>query len=106
MPEDGQDLPSVRQDDLCYLQFSSGSTRSPTGVAVTHRALLANARGMLCDGGMVTSGDRCTSWLPFYHDMGLVGFVLVPVSGQLSTDYIAPDEFARRPADLADAYLA
>jgi fatty-acyl-CoA synthase len=96
-PEDDQDLPPVRQDDLCYLQFSSGSTRSPTGVAVTHRALLANARGIVRDGLKVTPGDRCTSWLPFYHDMGLVGFVLAPISSQLSTDYVAPDGFARRP---------
>jgi fatty-acyl-CoA synthase len=97
MPEDGADLPPVRQDDLCYLQFSSGSTRSPTGVAVTHRALLANARGILRDALKVTGGDRCTSWLPFYHDMGLVGFLLVPLTSQMSTDYLAPDEFARRP---------
>jgi fatty-acyl-CoA synthase len=97
MPEDGADLPRVRQDDLCYLQFSSGSTRSPTGVAVTHRALLANARGIVRDALKVTEGDRCTSWLPFYHDMGLVGFLLVPLTSQISTDYLAPDGFARRP---------
>jgi fatty-acyl-CoA synthase len=103
-PEDDQDLPPVRQDDLCYLQFSSGSTRSPTGVAVTHRALLANARGIVRDGLKVTPGDRCTSWLPFYHDMGLVGFVLAPLSSQLSTDYVAPDGFARmRSAAAASA---
>jgi len=97
MPEDGADLPSVKQDDLCYLQFSSGSTRSPTGVAVTHRALLANARGIVRDALKLRAGDRCTSWLPFYHDMGLVGFVLVPLSSQVSTDFVAPDGFARRP---------
>jgi fatty-acyl-CoA synthase len=97
MPEGGVDLPPVRQDDLCYLQFSSGSTRSPTGVAVTHRALLANARGIVRDALKLTEGDRCTSWLPFYHDMGLVGFLLVPLTSQISTDFLAPDEFARRP---------
>ncbi len=97
LPEDGADLPPVKQDSLCYLQFSSGSTRSPTGVAVTHRALLANARGILRDALKVVEGDRCTSWLPFYHDMGLVGFLLAPLVSQMSTDYLAPDEFARRP---------
>ena len=97
LPEAGADLPPVKPDDVCYLQFSSGSTRSPTGVAVTHRALLANARGIARDALQVTGGDRCTSWLPFYHDMGLVGFLLVPVTNQLSTDCLAPDEFARRP---------
>jgi fatty-acyl-CoA synthase len=97
MPEDGADLPPVKQDDVCYLQFSSGSTRSPTGVSVTHRALLANARGIVRDALKVTEADRCTSWLPFFHDMGLVGFLLVPLTTQLSTDYLAPDGFARRP---------
>jgi fatty-acyl-CoA synthase len=97
IPEADADLPAVEPDDVCYLQFSSGSTRSPTGVAVTHRALLANARGIARDALKVTESDRCTSWLPFYHDMGLVGFHLMPLASQISTDYLAPDEFARRP---------
>jgi len=97
MPEGGMDLPTVEQDDVCYLQFSSGSTRSPTGVTVTHRALMANARGIVSHGLQVTEADRCTSWLPFYHDMGLVGFLLMPLTTQVSTDYLAPDSFARRP---------
>ena len=97
MPEADADLPSAEPEDVCYLQFSSGSTRTPTGVAVTHRALLANARGISRDALRVTETDRCTSWLPFYHDMGLVGFFLMPLTSQISTDYLAPDEFARRP---------
>ena len=97
LPESVTDLPRIGQDDLSYLQFSSGSTRSPTGVAVTQRALLANLRGILRDALKLKSGDRCMSWLPFYHDMGLVGFILAPLAGQLSTDYVATDEFARRP---------
>jgi len=96
IPEAAVDLPLVKEDDVCYLQYSSGSTRSPTGVAVTHRALLANARG-IARALRVTETDRCTSWLPFFHDMGLVGFFLVPLTSQISTDYLAPDEFARRP---------
>ncbi len=97
MPEADADLPVAEAEDVCYLQFSSGSTRAPTGVAVTHRALLANARGISRDALRVTETDRCTSWLPFYHDMGLVGFFLMPLTSQISTDYLAPDEFARRP---------
>lgn len=97
MPEADADLPAAEPEDVCYLQFSSGSTRAPTGVAVTHRALLANARGISRDALRVTEEDRCTSWLPFYHDMGLVGFFLMPLTSQISTDYLAPDEFARRP---------
>jgi fatty-acyl-CoA synthase len=97
MPEADADLPAAEPEDVCYLQFSSGSTRAPTGVAVTHRALLANARGISRDALRITETDRCTSWLPFYHDMGLVGFSLMPLTCQISTDYLAPDEFARRP---------
>jgi fatty-acyl-CoA synthase len=96
LPEDGTDLPRIGEDDLSYLQFSSGSTRAPTGVAVTQRALLANLRGIL-HALDARAGDRCMSWLPFYHDMGLVGFVLAPLASQASTDYVATDEFARRP---------
>jgi fatty-acyl-CoA synthase len=97
MPEADADLPAAEPEDVCYLQFSSGSTRAPTGVAVTHRALLANARGISRDALRVTEADRATSWLPFYHDMGLVGFFLMPLTSQISADYLAPDEFARRP---------
>jgi fatty-acyl-CoA synthase len=97
LPEHGIDLPAIGPDQLSYLQFSSGSTRSPTGVAVTHRALMANARGIARDALQLRDGDRATSWLPFYHDMGLVGFILTPVASQLSTDYIPTGEFTRRP---------
>lgn len=97
LPEAGIDLPHVGQDHLSYLQFSSGSTRTPAGVAVTQRAVLANVRGILQDALQVNAADRCTSWLPFYHDMGLVGFILAPLVSQVSTDYIAASEFARRP---------
>ncbi len=97
LPEQGTDLPPIRQDQLSYLQFSSGSTRSPTGVAVTHRALMANARGIARDALQLRAGDRATSWLPFYHDMGLVGFILTPLASQVSTDYIPTGEFTRRP---------
>jgi fatty-acyl-CoA synthase len=97
IPEDGMDLPHVAEHHLSYLQFSSGSTRSPAGVAVTQGALLANVRGIVRDALQVDAADRCTSWLPFYHDMGLVGFILCPLGSQVSTDYIAASEFARRP---------
>ena len=97
LPEHGMDLPPIAPDQLSYLQFSSGSTRSPTGVAVTHRALMANARGIARAALQLRAGDRATSWLPFYHDMGLVGFILTPLASQVSTDYIATGEFARRP---------
>lgn len=90
-------LPAQNPDALAYLQFSSGSTRFPLGVAVTQRAFMANAHYMARDGLGVTEADRCTSWLPFYHDMGLVGFFLMPMATQLSVDVLPTREFARRP---------
>jgi fatty-acyl-CoA synthase len=97
VPEGGVDLPIIGRDNLSYLQFSSGSTRSPAGIAVTQRALMANLRGITHDALQMREGDRCVSWLPFYHDMGLVGFLLAPVATQVPVDYIATREFARRP---------
>src|SRR3546814_15331682 len=60
-------LPHVDTDALAYLQFSSGSTRFPQGVAVTHRAVLANIDAIARHGLMIGPDDRCVSWLPFYH---------------------------------------
>jgi fatty-acyl-CoA synthase len=83
--------------DLCYLQYSSGSTRFPHGVSVTQRSLMANCRGIARDGVETTPDERCVSWLPMYHDMGLVGCFLAPIAAQVSVDLIATDDFARRP---------
>ncbi len=84
-------------DETAYLQFTSGSTRLPRGVVITEQALMTNLRGIVCNGLDVRSGDRCASWLPFYHDMGLVGLVLAPLAAQLSVDYLATRDFAVRP---------
>jgi fatty-acyl-CoA synthase len=95
------DLPSASPDDIAYLQYSSGSTRFPHGVAVTHRALLDNlhSHGFGLDVGMA---DRVISWLPWYHDMGLVGCLLSPIAMQMSVDYLKTEDFARRPLAWLD----
>jgi fatty-acyl-CoA synthase len=80
-----------------YLQFTSGSTRFPQGVLISERAIMSNLQGIVRSGLKVRKGDRCASWLPFYHDMGLVGFVLGPIVSQLSVDYIRTRDFAIRP---------
>jgi fatty-acyl-CoA synthase len=94
-------LPSASPSDIAYLQYSSGSTRFPHGVAVTHAALLnnlaAHAHGM-----ELIDSDRCVSWLPWYHDMGLVGCLLSPVANQVSVDYLKTEDFARRPLAWLD----
>jgi fatty-acyl-CoA synthase len=94
-------LPTASPEDICYLQYSSGSTRFPHGVAVTHEALLNNLRGHGI-GMKLELEDRCVSWLPWYHDMGLVGCLLSPIANQMSTDYIKTEHFARRPLAWLD----
>jgi fatty-acyl-CoA synthase len=64
---------------------------------VTQRAIAANAKAIAEDGIALRAGDRCVSWLPLYHDMGLVGCCLTPVMTQISVDYLASTSFARRP---------
>jgi len=94
-------LPALSPDDICYLQYSSGSTRFPHGVAVTHRQLLANLAAH-SHGMELTHGDRCISWLPWYHDMGLVGCFLSLIANQVSGDYLKTEDFARRPLAWLD----
>ncbi len=98
LPEKAVDLRPLRPDELCYIQFSSGSTRHPHGVQITQAALMANLAGMVGPAGLdIVEGDRAVSWLPLYHDMGLIGFTFAPLSTQLSIDYLTPRDFARRP---------
>ena len=95
-------LPEPEPDGLAYLQFSSGSTRFPMGVAVTQRAAMANAAAIGRHGLMIRAGDRGVSWLPLYHDMGLVGFMLTPLACQTTVDLLPTREFARRPLTWLD----
>ncbi len=80
------ELPKADPEAIAYLQYSSGSTRFPHGVAITHHALLNNLAAH-SHGMKIQESDRCVSWLPWYHDMGLVGCFLSPVANQVSTDY-------------------
>jgi fatty-acyl-CoA synthase len=91
-------LPPQDADGLCYLQFSSGSTRFPLGVAVTQAALMANLRAVGRDGLCVRTDDRTVTWLPLYHDMGLVGMLLNSLAFQLSIDLLPTGAFVRRPS--------
>ena len=87
-----------KADGPCYIQYSSGSSSSPKGVIGTQATVSANCKAIISDGGMkIGEGDRCTSWLPLYHDMGLVGFMLTPLMSQMTVDYLDPQDFTRRP---------
>lgn len=88
---------AFNEDEMCYIQYSSGSTSAPKGVIGTQRSVSCNLRAISVDGLHTVAGDRAVSWLPLYHDMGLIGFALAPMFGQLSIDYIATSDFVRRP---------
>ena len=96
--EPAAELPEApAPEELAYLQYTSGSTRFPRGTMITQEAVLTNLAGILQYGVQIRRGDRYVSWLPFYHDMGLVGLILGPVVSQLSVDYMGTRAFAMRP---------
>ena len=97
LPADEQPLQEAQPEDISYIQYTSGSTRFPRGVVIKHHTALANLQGIISHGLKMNAEDRMMSWLPFYHDMGLVGFVLVPMAAQVSVDYLDTREFAMRP---------
>lgn len=96
-PDREGDLCPLQPGEIAYLQYTSGSTRFPRGVMITQQAVLSNLAGIINHGVKIRPGDRCVSWLPYYHDMGLVGLILVPVASQMSVDYLGTREFAMRP---------
>lgn len=103
-PEDFAELPQKygelipsQPDELAYLQYTSGSTRFPRGVMITQRTVMNNLGHIVRHGVVARPGDRSMSWLPFYHDMGLVGLVLSPMSSQISVDYLSTRDFGMRP---------
>jgi fatty-acyl-CoA synthase len=97
LPESKDDLRPSGPHEIAYIQYTSGSTLFPRGVMITQKSVLANLNGIMTHGLEVRPGDRAVSWLPYYHDMGLVGFVLGPMVTQTSADYLNTRAFARRP---------
>jgi fatty acid CoA ligase FadD21 len=97
---------SVRTEDLprvAYLQYSSGSTRAPTGVMISHHNLQVNfeqlMRSFFADSHVkAPSNLTIVSWLPFYHDMGLVLGICAPILGGYRGELTSPVSFLERPA--------
>jgi fatty-acyl-CoA synthase len=91
-------LPKVSEDDLCFLQFTSGSTSKPKGVMVTHGNLVANARAFLGPKGLDRNDDDVgVSWLPLFHDMGLIGFALGTLVCDIPVVLLPTETFGRSP---------
>ncbi|WP_158693256.1 AMP-binding protein, partial [Streptomyces viridochromogenes] len=95
-------LPPRNPGDLAFLQFSSGSTGTPKGVELTHEAVLANLR-QIRTATAVTSEDVVATWMPYFHDMGLIGTHLVPMAARLKQVRLEPLTFAKRPARWLEA---
>ncbi len=90
--------PRAHPEDICFLQYTSGSTTSPRGVLVTHANLMVNIAGFLGPHGMkVGPDDLGVSWLPLYHDMGLIGFILAPLIYIGPVVILPTTSFARDP---------
>jgi len=93
----GNKLRPFDKNDLCYIQYSSGSSSSPKGIIGTQASVSANCHAITKFGMEMDDNDRGTSWLPLYHDMGLIGFMLAPIMSQMTVDFIDPQDFTRRP---------
>jgi 1-acyl-sn-glycerol-3-phosphate acyltransferase len=90
-------LPRARADDLALVQYTSGSTGQPKGVALTHRNLLANIRVMGQAAG-ASGADTFVSWLPLYHDMGLIGAWFGCMYFGVPLVVMSPQSFLIRPS--------
>jgi acyl transferase domain-containing protein/acyl-CoA synthetase (AMP-forming)/AMP-acid ligase II/acyl carrier protein len=88
--------PEIIPDDIAFLQYTSGSTAAPKGVMVAYKNLAANI-GMMGDAFGNHPGSRIVSWLPVYHDMGLIGCLLMPLWQGLSTVIMPPIAFIQDP---------
>ncbi len=96
--DDLSDL-NITADSPCFFQFTSGSTSDPKGVVVSHGNLVANSKAIMIDG---LKGDpkvdKGVTWLPLYHDMGLIGFVVAPLLNHVPVVFIPTLSFVKRPS--------
>jgi long-chain fatty acid adenylyltransferase FadD28 len=103
---DSRNGSGVRRDsrpNIAYLQYTSGSTRQPAGVSVSHKNILANFEQLVSSyftdfGKIVPPDTTFVSWLPFYHDMGLFVGIVFPVLAGIRTVFTSPVSFLQRPA--------
>ncbi|NRR33611.1 amino acid adenylation domain-containing protein [Oxalobacteraceae bacterium] len=89
-------------EEIAFLQYTSGSTAAPKGVMVSHGNLMANERAIE-EAMAVTSDDVFVSWLPLYHDMGLIGGLLQPIHRGIPVVLMSPSYFLERPIRWLEA---
>ncbi|MFF6780555.1 AMP-binding protein [Streptomyces sp. NPDC012510] len=95
--DDWRSPPALDDSDVAYLQYTSGSTRTPAGVEITHANVVANARQALSAYRADANPVTCVGWLPLYHDMGLVLSVAAPVVRGLLSVLMDPVAFLHEP---------
>ncbi|MEV7549752.1 fatty acyl-AMP ligase [Amycolatopsis sp. NPDC089917] len=89
--------PDPTPDDVAYLQYTSGSTRSPAGVVLSHANVLANVRQAVAGLGIDPAAGTTVSWLPLFHDMGLVLGLITPLATGVRSVLMDPLAFIERP---------
>jgi fatty-acyl-CoA synthase len=95
---DAYERPADDPDALAILQYTSGSTSDPKGVMLPHRCVAANIDAILEASGLEHGRDVGVSWLPLYHDMGLIGLLATPMTTGMSLALAAPQDFLAAPA--------
>ncbi|MGA9276821.1 AMP-binding protein [Ilumatobacter sp.] len=98
---DALELPPHDPERLVILQYTSGSTSEPKGVMIPDRVLSANLDAT-CDAAVLGPGETMVSWLPLYHDMGLVGFLALPMTKGVDLVQAAPQDFLAHPGNWMD----
>ncbi|MBA0048842.1 fatty acyl-AMP ligase [Mycobacteroides sp. LB1] len=101
------EITNVDQDAVAFLQLTSGSTGTPKAVSITYRNIEANLRAMVSASGADPESDVVVSWLPLFHDMGMMGYLIVPMCQGLSTVSVTPMDFLGDPllwAELISTY--
>ncbi len=88
--------PALGVDDTCFIQFTSGSTCSPRGVVISHENILHNC-SLIARAFSIEEDDVGASWLPFHHDMGLIGHLLVPLYSGVHNYFLSARDFAAAP---------
>jgi acyl-CoA synthetase (AMP-forming)/AMP-acid ligase II len=94
-------LPSMSASDTAFIQYTSGTTGKPKGVVVSHRAIVANAFA-IARGAAMTSADVGVSWLPMFHDMGLIGVLLTSICHPYPLHVMSPEHFVMNPRRWLD----